>query len=145
MENSFPIASDVQHRQPTGTRAKVVMISSHAGWNPSQQETETEAAADPVDVVRIFHEVLDRVRHAPVLQMDDESVTVDQMIDQIWKRISMGESPQRLSQMLRIARTERAVICLELALLELVRLQAILLRQDRNLGDILLKRNAASL
>jgi segregation and condensation protein A len=48
-----------------------------------------------------------------------------------------------LSQILHIARSERAVICLQLAVLELVRLQAILLRQDRNFSDILLKRSTA--
>jgi segregation and condensation protein A len=35
------------------------------------------------------------------------------------------------------------VICMFLALLELVRLQAILLRQDRSFADILMKRNSA--
>jgi segregation and condensation protein A len=141
MQNIFPLTSDVQRDQ--SRREKVVMISSHPGWIPDHEFAREETATDPVDLVRVFHEVLDRVRHAPVLQMDDESVTVGRMIDQIWQRLAMEETPQRLSQMLRMVRTERAVICLELALLELVRLQAVLLQQDRNLSDILLKRNSA--
>jgi segregation and condensation protein A len=44
---------------------------------------------------------------------------------------------------LRHARSERALICTFLALLELVRLQAILLRQDRSLSDIVMRRNTA--
>jgi segregation and condensation protein A len=75
--------------------------------------------------------------------MDDESITVGQMIDQIWRRLGVEATPVRLSQILHLARSERAVICLELAMLELVRLQAVLLRQDRNFSEILLKRNSA--
>ena len=46
-----------------------------------------------------------------------------------------------LSSLLRNTRSERALICMFLALLELVRLQAVLLRQDRNFGDILVKKH----
>lgn len=104
---------------------------------------EREIAADTVDLVRVFREVLDRVKQRPVLNVDDESVTVGQMIDYLRRRLTMEDAPVRLSQMLRNARSERAVICMFLALLELVRLQAILLRQEHTFGDILLKKHLA--
>lgn len=145
MENGFPLASAVRRShaanvtsEPDRNREKVVAISSHPGWRYVRERIDGDAAADAVDMVRIFHEVLEKMRCAPVLSMDDESVTVGQMIDHVWRRLASEETPLRLSQMLRIARTERAVICLQLALLELVRLQAVLLRQDRNFPDILL-------
>jgi segregation and condensation protein A len=150
MENAFLLASGMQHLAGSAThhtpdckREKVVMISSHPGWLHDHESSGEEIAADTVHLVRVFHEVLERVRRAPVLNMDDESVTVGQMIDQIWRRLGREATPVRLSQILHIARSERAVICLQLAMLELVRLQAILLRQDRNFSDILLKRNTA--
>ena len=102
---------------------------------------EREIAADTVDLVRVFREVLERVKQRPVLNVDDESVTVGQMIDYLRRRLTMEDAPVRLSQMLRNARSERAVICMFLALLELVRLQAILLRQERTFGDILVKKH----
>ncbi len=102
---------------------------------------EREIAADTVDLVRVFREVLERVKQRPILNVDDESVTVGQMIDYLRRRLTMEDAPVRLSQMLRNARSERAVICMFLALLELVRLQAILLRQERNFGDILVKKH----
>jgi segregation and condensation protein A len=105
--------------------------------------TEREIAADTVDLVRVFREVLERVKQRPILNVDDESVTVGQMIDYLRRRLTMEDAPVPLSQMLRNARSERAVICMFLALLELVRLQAILLRQERNFGDILVKKHAA--
>jgi segregation and condensation protein A len=104
--------------------------------------TEPEIAADTVDLVRVFREVLERVKQRPVLNVDDESVTVGQMIDYLRRRLTMEDGPVPLSQMLRNARSERAVICMFLALLELVRLQAILLRQERNFGDILVKKHS---
>ena len=140
-------------KRPFNTRAtnqqselgKVVMISSHPGW-PARRERQSddggEIAADTVHLTRVFHEVLERVRQGPVLNMDDESVTIGQMIDMIWQRFTLENAPIRLSQMLR-QRSERAVICTFLALLELVRLDAIVLRQDRNLSDILVKKNSA--
>jgi len=42
--------------------------------------------------------------------------------------------------MLHNTKSERAVICTFLAMLELVRLQAIVLRQGEQFGDILLKK-----
>lgn len=138
-------ATDKQSRPGKG---KVVMISNHPGW-PAQRELhgddggEGEIAADTVHLTRVFHEVLERVRQGPVLNMEDDSVTIGQMIDKIWQRFTLGDGPLRLSQILRHARSERATICTFLALLELVRLDAIVLRQDRNLSDILVKRNSA--
>src|ERR1700761_6462060 len=105
--------------------------------------TEPEIAADTVDLVRVFREVLERVKQRPVLNVDDESVTVGQMIDYLRRRLTMEDGPVPLSQMLRNARSERAGICMFLALLELVRLQAILLRQERNFGDILVKKHTS--
>lgn len=149
MENSFPLASGIQQsfagrataHTPDRKREKIVMISSHPGW--LRDHEGSEIAADTVHLVRVFHEVLERMRRAPVLNLDDESVTVGQMLDQIWRRLGTEATPVRLSQILHIARSERAVICLQLAVLELVRLQAVLLRQDRNFSEILLKRNSA--
>lgn len=151
MENGFLLASGMQRslagsaarHAPDRKREKVVVISSHPGWLNDHEASGEEVAADTVHLVRVFHEVLERVRRAPVLNMDDESITVGQMIDQIWRRLGAEGTPVRLSQILHLARSERAVICLELAVLELVRLQAILLRQDRNFSEILLKRNSA--
>lgn len=150
MENSFSLASAVQgasaddltSRKPERGHARVVMISSHPAWQCDHPAEEEDTAADTVDLVRVFHEVLERIRRAPVLNMDDESVTVGLMIDQIWRQF-VEDVPLRLSQILRTTRTERSVICLQLALLELVRLQAIRLRKDPHHSDILLRKNSA--
>jgi segregation and condensation protein A len=105
------------------------------------EEGEQEIAADTVDLVRVFREILDRARQRPVLDVNEEAVTVSQMLDYVKWRLMMEERPVSLSSLLRNTRSERALICMFLALLELVRLQAILLRQDNNFGEVYIKKH----
>src|ERR1700746_1468013 len=49
-------------------------------------DSEREIAADTVDLVRVFQEILQRVRQRPTLEVDEESVTVAQMIDYVKRR-----------------------------------------------------------
>ena len=102
-----------------------------------------EIAADTVDLVRVFQDILERLRKRPVLNVDEESVTVAQMIDYTKRRLLMEDRPVSLRRLLGNTHTERAVICAFLALLELVRLQAILLHQPVSGGDILIKKSEA--
>jgi segregation and condensation protein A len=99
-----------------------------------------EIAADVPDLVRVFQAVLERARTRPVLDVDEDAITVAQMIDYVRRRLLMEDRPVALDRLLANTRSERALICLFLALLELVRLQAILLRQDTNFGQIFIKK-----
>jgi len=121
----------------------------NATWsNPQIREfrdvegTEAEIAADTVDLVRVFREVLERARTRPVLDVDEDTVTVAQMIDFVRRRLVMEDKPVSLRRLLANTRSEQALIAIFLALLELVRLQAVLLRQDQNFSDILIKKHA---
>jgi segregation and condensation protein A len=121
----------------------------NATWsNPQMREfrnaegTEPEIAADTVDLVRVFREVLERARARPTLDVDEDAVTVAQMIAFVRRRLVMEDKPVSLRRLLANTRSERALVCMFLALLELVRLQAVLLRQEANFGDILVKKHA---
>src|SRR5437870_3371396 len=103
--------------------------------------TEPEIAADVIDLVKTFQQVLERVRSRPILQVDEETVTVSQMIDYLQRRLSLEDRPLRLKQILQNVQSRTALVCMFLALLELVRLQAIQLRQDRLFGEILLRKH----
>jgi len=118
-----------------------------AVWsNPALKEfkdsegTEPELAADVIDLVRTFQEILNRARSRPIIEVNEETVTVGQMIDYLRRRLSLEERPVRLKQILRNVNSHSALICMFLALLEMVRLQAILLRQDRLFGEIFLRK-----
>jgi segregation and condensation protein A len=95
-----------------------------------------------MDLVRVFQEILARAKNRPVLDVAEDSVTVGQMIDYMRRRLVMEDKPVALSKLLANTRSDRALIAMFLAILELVRLQAILLRQDRNFSDILVKKHA---
>ncbi len=110
------------------------------GAADSPTGVEQEIAADTVDLVRVFGEILSRLRARPALNVDEESVTVAQMIDYVKRRLLMEDRPVSLRKLLHNTHTERAVICMFLAMLELVRLQAILLHQPQPGGEILVKK-----
>jgi segregation and condensation protein A len=119
-----------------------------AVWsNPALKEfrdaegTEPELAADVIDLVKTFQQILDRARNRPMIQVDEETVTVAQMIEYLRRRLSLEDRPIRLKQMLRNVESRQALVCMFLALLEMVRLQAIQLRQDRLFGEILLRKH----
>jgi segregation and condensation protein A len=101
---------------------------------------EREIAADVPDLVRVFQDILARLRTRPVLNVDEESVTVAQMIEYVKRRLLMEDKPVSLRRLLHQTHSERALICMFLAMLELVRLQAVLLNQLALMGDILIKK-----
>lgn len=103
-------------------------------------DAEREIAADTVDLVRVFQDILGRLRKRPVLDVDEESVTVAQMIDYVKRRLVMEDKAVSLHKLLHNTHTERALICMFLAMLELVRLQAVVLYQPVVQGDILIKK-----
>ena len=103
--------------------------------------TEPELAADVIDLVKTFQQILERAKSRPILDLNEESVTVGQMIEFVRRRMMIEDRPVRLKQLLRNLHTQQALICAFLALLELIRLQAILVRQDNVFGDIVLKKH----
>ena len=123
------------------------MLEAATWTNPGLREfkddeaAEPEIAADTVDLVRIFRDILERARNRPVFNVEEDSVTVGQMIQFLARRLTMEDKPVALRRLLSHTRSERALIAMFLALLELVRLQAILLRQDRAFSEIFIKKH----
>ncbi len=124
------------------------MLEAATWTNPGAREfkedanAEPEIAADTVDLVRIFRDILERARKRPVFDVDEDAVTVGQMIQFLARRLSMEDKPVALRRLLSHTRSERALVAMFLALLELVRLQAILLRQDRAFSEIFVKKGS---
>ncbi len=103
--------------------------------------TEPEMAVDVMDLVKTFQQILDRARSRPILEVDEETVTVGQMIQYLHRRLSLEDRPIRLKQMLRTMPSRQTLVCMFLALLELVRLQAIQVRQDHVFGEVLVRKH----
>jgi segregation and condensation protein A len=119
-----------------------------AVWsNPAMRDfrdaegAEPELAADVVDLVKTFQKILDRARSRPTFDVAEENVTVSQMIDYVRRRLALEDRPVRLKQLLRNLNSRAALVCAFLAILELIRLQAVLARQDQVYGEIMLKKH----
>jgi segregation and condensation protein A len=123
------------------------MLEAATWTNPGVREFKDDAAAEPeiaadtVDLVRIFRDILERARKRPTFNLQDDSITVGQMIQFLTRRLSMEDRPLALRKLLSHSKSQRALVAMFLALLELVRLQAILLRQDRAFSEIFIKKS----
>jgi segregation and condensation protein A len=124
------------------------MLEAATWSSPGMREFKEDAAAEPEmaadtdDLVRIFRDILDRARNRPIFNVDEDSVTVGQMIQFLGRRLTMEDKPIALRRLLSHSKSERALVAMFLALLELVRLQAILLRQDRAFSEIFIKKHS---
>jgi segregation and condensation protein A len=124
------------------------MLEAATWTNPGVREFQEEAndgpdiAADTVDLVRVFHEILERARKRPVIDLEEDTATVGEMIQFLARRLSIEDKPVALRSLLSNTRSEKALVAIFLALLELVRLQAILLRQDRAFSEIFIKKHS---
>jgi len=123
------------------------MLEAASWTNPGVREFKDDAAAEPeiaadtVDLVRIFRDILERARKRPTFNVEEDAVTVGQMIQFLARRLTMEDRPLALRRLLSHTRSSRALVAMFLALLELVRLQAILLRQDRAFSEIFIKKS----
>jgi segregation and condensation protein A len=123
------------------------MLEAASWTNPGIKEfkddeaAEPEIAADTGDLARVFSIILERLRTRPVLNVQEDSVTVGQMIQFLGRRLVLEDKPVSLRRLLGNTKSQRALVAMFLALLELVRLQAILLHQDRNFSEIFIKKN----
>ena len=123
------------------------MLEAATWTNPGVREFKEDAAAEPeiaadtVDLVRIFRDILERARKRPTFNVQDDSITVGQMIQFLTRRLAMEDRPLSLRKLLSHSKSQRALVAMFLALLELVRLQAILLRQDKAFSEIFIKKS----
>jgi segregation and condensation protein A len=124
------------------------MLEAATWSNPGVREFKDDAAAEPeieadtVDLVRVFRDILERARKRPTFNVQDDSITVGQMIQFLTRRLAMEDRPLALRKLLSHSKSSRALVAMFLALLELVRLQAILLRQDRAFSEIFIKKSS---
>ena len=102
-------------------------------------------AVSLMDLVKTFQTVLERAKNRPVYEIGGEDVSIPDMIRYLEQTIRnhRGKAPISTIELFESQRSRRAMICLFLAILELVKRQAILLTQGEAFGDIGLKKNRA--
>jgi segregation and condensation protein A len=125
-----------------------LLVEENVWSNPQIQafldEAESpELAVTLYDLVRTFQQVLDRARNRPVYAVQGDDVSVPAMIlalKSLLESTPQGE-PLSLIDLLERQRSRRAMVALFLAILEMVKMQAVVLIQKAAFGDIGIKRH----
>jgi segregation and condensation protein A len=121
-------------------------VVEEAVWSNPQMEKFIAEGDDPglavslFDLVKTFQSVLERAKHRPVYEIDQEDVSVPDMIRYLRGVFENEKDALSARDLFERQRSRRAMICLFLAVLELVKLQALGLVQPDAFGEIGLKR-----
>jgi segregation and condensation protein A len=102
---------------------------------------EGELAVTLVDLVKTFQEILERRKTAPKFELRHESVTIAQMMDRLRQRLMVTDEPISLIEFFDTCTTRNAMIVALLAVLEMVRMQAVILVQGALFADIGLRKH----
>ena len=122
-------------------------LVENAAWsNPGsiameESELEPEVAVTLYDLLLVFRDVVKRSEQRPLLQVDRDEFSVEQMMAFLFERIASVSDAVALSDVLPEIMSRRALITAFLALLELTRLRAIYLKQDKTFGEITVRAN----
>lgn len=110
--------------------------------NPAGFEHEEgEMVVSLWDIVKAFQQALERPHEPPTLGIAKEELTVSQMIAEVQDALRATDEPVPLAVLLARRPTRPALIMVFLAILELIRLEAILAIQQEAFGPILLRKH----
>ena len=136
----FKSAAEMLHQKRVIEEA----VWSNPQINQFLSEEQPGLAVSLFDLVKTFQGVLERAKTRPVYEIGGEDVSVPDMIRYLRNVFEREGRKESLSarELFERQRSRRAMICLFLAVLELVKLQALGLVQKDAFGEIGLKRLA---
>ena len=102
---------------------------------------EGEMAVSLVDLVKTFQQILERRKQTPKFELRHESVSIAQMMDRLRQRLIASDEPISLLEFFDTCETRTATIVALLAVLEMVRMQAVILVQMELFADIGLRKH----
>jgi segregation and condensation protein A len=110
----------------------------------NDEGTEGELVVSLVDLVKVFQQVLERRKEVARIELQHEQFTVAQMIAQLRAQILASEdSSVHLIRFFEACPSRHAMIVAFLAVLEMVKLQAVSMAQEKQFGEILLRKGKA--
>lgn len=122
------------------------LIEENVWSNPQVQaflsdEDGPELAVSIFDLVKTFEQVLERAKNRPTYQVNEDDVSVPDMIQRLTSLLRSKPRGERIAfvQLLEEQRSRRAMICMFLAILELVKSQAVVLAQKEAFGEIAIR------
>jgi segregation and condensation protein A len=105
------------------------------------EEAEGEIIVSLVDLVKVFQQVLERRKDVTKIELRHEQFTVAQMIDLLRKQLVASEDGVALEGFFEACPSRHAMIVAFLAVLEMVRLQAVVLVQEQLFDAIFLRKH----
>lgn len=125
------------------------MIEENIWSNPQMKafgsDEDPGLAVTLYDLVKAFGEILERAKNRPVYEVEQADVTIADMIRYL-KNCFLEAGPDQPVFIVRVfeqQRTRRSMIALFLAVLELVRMQAVVVVQKELFGEIALQRHSS--
>lgn len=121
-------------------------LEAHVWSHPDRsmydsEETEGEIVVSLVDVVKAFQAVLERRKEIARIELRHDTFTVAQMMEMLRKQLVTAEEPVSLVKFFEACASRHAMIVAFLAVLEMVRMQAILLVQQAMFEDIFIRKH----
>jgi segregation and condensation protein A len=108
----------------------------------ADEGTDADLVVSLVDLVKVFQQVLERKKEVSRIELKHEEFTVAQMIAALRAQIlASAESTVNLIQFFEACPSRHAMIVAFLAVLEMVKLQAVVLVQEKQFGDILVRKH----
>jgi segregation and condensation protein A len=107
----------------------------------NDEGTEGELAVSLVDLVKVFQQVLERRKEIARIDLKHEQFTVAQMMAQLRGQIlASHDDSVRLIEFFEACPSRHAMIVAFLAMLEMVKMQAVALAQEKQCGEIIVKK-----
>ena len=123
------------------------MIEENVWSNPqiaqfTPEDEDPGLAITLFDLVKAFGELLERAKNRPVYEVAEEDISVAQMIQRLKTLfLEAGDEPVYIMRVFAEQRSRKALITLFLAVLEVVRQQAVVVAQTDLFGEIVLRRH----
>jgi segregation and condensation protein A len=124
-------------------------IEEHVWSKPDKslyhdEGTEGELVVSLVDLVKVFQQVLERRKEVARIELRHEQFTVAQMVAQLRAEILASDANAiNLIEFFEACPSRHAMIVAFLAVLEMVKLQAVALVQEKQFAEILIKKSKA--
>ncbi len=95
------------------------------------------------DLVKTFEDILERAKHRPLYEVSKDDVSVPEMMRYLKRELAQRPKGELLSlrSLFERLRSRRAMLCLFLAILEMVRRQGVILAQKEAFGEIMIRRH----
>ena len=122
----------------TDTPAELEMIRKIA---VEEGELEPELNVTLYDLLLAFRDVVKRAQQRPLMQLSRDEFSVEQMMAFLFEKIVSSARNVSLTEVLPEITSRRGLITAFLALLELTRLHAIYVRQEKAFGEITARAN----